>query len=63
MAADGQQLSAVREHQSCPERLDSPIEIRFYVVDRERPRFLQAFAGRVDQLLSECRRGPTARLR
>ncbi len=57
--AAGRQLSALSEStKALLERLGSPIEIRFYslldpasVTDS-----LQAFSGRIDQLLSECRR-------
>jgi hypothetical protein len=47
------------------QRLDSPIEIRFYsVLDPATvPDALQAFAGRVDQLLSEYERESAGKLR
>lgn len=64
--ADGQQLSALSEStRAVLQRLDSPIEIRFYTLldPASVPDSLQAFAGRVDQLLSECRREANGKIK
>ncbi len=57
--ADPAQLNALSEAmKSDLQRLDSPVEIRFYVPANPGtlPESLQAFAGRVDELLSEYKR-------
>jgi len=56
LAASGQQVIALSEAmKSDLQRLDSPVEIRFYAPASRSllPESLQAFAGRVDELLSD----------